>query len=110
MQALKILSETLPKDHPELDAVREDLATLFAQRHQHESVIAMLVPLRIHRCPGFPDPAATLRRLTKLAASLCEMHRWSALIEVISWAVKEASAIWKTFSGLGVTSLLMFAY
>lgn len=101
MQALKILSDILPKHHPELDAVREDLATLFAQRHRHEGVVTMLGPLHARRRPAFPDPAATLRRLAMLAAALSEMQRWRAMVEVTLRAAKEAAAVWACFRNLG---------
>lgn len=101
VQALKILSDILPSDDPELDAVREDMATLFAQQHRHEGVVTMLGPVRAKRRPAFPDPAATLRRLAMLAAALSEMQRWRAAAEVTSRAVTEAARLWACFRNLG---------
>lgn len=101
MQALKILSDILPKSHPELDAVREDLASLCARQNQHEGVVAMLGPMRVLRRPAFPDAAATLRRLAMLAAALSEMRRWHATVEVTARAVKEAGHLWTCFRSIG---------
>lgn len=105
VQALKILSDILPKNHPELDAVREDLAALCARQHRHEGVVAMLGPMRVHRRPAFPDAAATLRRLAMLAAALSEMQRWRAMAEVTARAVKEAGHLWLCFESIGAPSV-----
>eukprot|EP00892_Ulva_mutabilis_P003887 jgi/Ulvmu1/1870/UM012_0026.1 len=99
-EALKILSDILPADHPELDAVREDVATLCAQQHRHEGVVATLGPVRTRRRPAFPDPAATLRRLTMLAAALSELQHWRAAASAAARAATEAARLWDCIRSL----------